>query len=441
MKLATVFVAEKRLSMNIISGNNKDVAGYRELIRGTNGDNLIYGNGGDNNIIAYAGNDVLVGGDGSNWLTGGFGNDTYILTSSNVGDAPKVDTIFELGGQGNDKVVVTSATDVSALRLSFTQAINPNEITLIIKTDAQGDTVRVANFINTSSGTGLLTGTVETFQFVPESGATNYILTGSDLLSLYNKSVALGLFNKNIAAIDLAANKGAFYSEIVSLADAQAVTRSTFSNLDQDYAPGVLAPPPSPTGSLQPLLGGNGDDLLFGLDGNDYIRGREGNDVLDGGNGNDQLFGGAGNDTYILGYNSDNFGAYVAGQDLIVDSSGTDIAQVTHAVTYTDFTIAFQDLYEGEVGLDIDSYIFDTSALGDTAIIAGSLGTADGFDLIRFTPEVFGTSAYTISEAQITNIYNSFLAIDATGASFDTLAEVSANATYTAIIQANITLV
>jgi hypothetical protein len=33
------------------------------------------------------------------------------------------------------------------------------------------------------------------------------------------------------------------------------------------------------------------------------------------------------------------------------------------------------------------------------------------------------------------------LAIDGTGASFDTLAEVSANAAYNAIIQANITLV
>jgi Ca2+-binding RTX toxin-like protein len=427
--------------MNIISGNNKDVAGYRELIRGTNGDNLIYGNGGDNNIIAYGGNDVLVGGSGSNWLTGGLGNDTYIINSSNVGEAPKVDTIFELGGQGTDKVVVTSATDVSDLRLSFTKALNPNEITLIIKTNDQGDTVRITNFINTSSGTGLLTGSVETFQFVPESGATNYVLTSDDLLSLYNKSVALGLFNKNIAAIDLATNKGAFYSEIVSLSDAQATTRFTFSNLDQDYAPGVLTPPPSPTGSLQPYLGSDSDDLLFGFNGNDIIRGREGNDVLDGGNDNDQLFGGAGNDTYILGYNSDNFGAYVAGQDLIVDSTGTDIAQVTHAVTFTDFTIAFQDLYEGEVGSDIDSYIFNTSALGDTAIIAGSLGAADGFDLIRFTPEVFGTQAYTISEAQVTNIYNSFLAIDGTGASFDTLAEVSANATYTAIIQANITLV
>jgi Ca2+-binding RTX toxin-like protein len=430
--------------MNIISGNNKSIAGYRELVRGTNSDDILYGNDGDNNLFSYAGDDILVGGNGSNWLYGGIGNDTYILESGVEGQAPKVDTIFENAGEGTDEALITSATDAGGLRLSFTRGVNPNEVTLIIKTNANGDTVRITNFINESSGVGQLTGTVEKFEFVPDSGATNYTLTDSDLLSLYNTSKALGLFNKNIAAIEASANKGAFYTAIQTVVDVEATTRFTFSNLDQDYAPGKLNPPPSADGSLQPLLGDGNDNALYGLKGDDILRSREGNDVLDGGLGNDQLFGGLGDDIFILGYNDDNFANYQAGQDLIVDWNGTDIAQVTHAVTYTDFTIAFQKLYNHAGYTGADSVLFETSALGDTAILADSLYQVDGFDLIRFTPDVFGTKAYTLSEAQIDNIYQGFLAIDATGQSFDTLAEVQSGvnaAAFNAIIQANITLV
>lgn len=430
--------------MNIISGNNKSIVGYREFVRGTNTNDVLYGNDGDNSLYSYAGDDILVGGNGSNWLYGGIGDDTYILESGVEGQAPKVDTIFENGGEGVDKAIITSATDANGLRLSFTRGVNPNEITLIIRTDANGDTVRIANFINESSGTGQLTGTIETFEFVPDSGTTNYTLTDGDLLSLYNTSKALGLFNKNIAAIEASANKGAFYSAIQTVVDAEATTRYTFSNLDQDYAPGQLTPPPSADGSLQPLLGGGNDNILYGLKGDDILRSREGNDVLDGGLGNDQLFGGLNDDIFILGYNDDDFANYQAGQDIIVDWNGTDIAQVTHAVTYTDFTIAFQKLYNHAGYTGADSVLFETSALGDTAILADALYQVDGFDLVRFTPDVFGTKAYTLSEAQIDNIYQGFLAIDATGQSFDTLAEVQSGvnaAAFQAIIQANLTLI
>lgn len=48
------------------------------------------------------------------------------------------------------------------------------------------------------------------------------------------------------------------------------------------------------------IIGGTGDDLLYGKDGNDVIQGGNGNDRLHGQAGNDQLLGGTGNDTYYI---------------------------------------------------------------------------------------------------------------------------------------------
>jgi Ca2+-binding RTX toxin-like protein len=69
-------------------------------------------------------------------------------------------------------------------------------------------------------------------------------------------------------------------------------------------------------GGNDTLLGGAGDDILFGLGGNDRLEGGKGDDVLlgggggdylDGGEGDDILVGGKGNDTLIGGAGSDTF--------------------------------------------------------------------------------------------------------------------------------------
>src|SRR5438094_3166333 len=46
------------------------------------------------------------------------------------------------------------------------------------------------------------------------------------------------------------------------------------------------------------MVGGAGNDTLYGVGGNDQLFGNSGNDTLVGGTGNDTLNGGAGNDTY-----------------------------------------------------------------------------------------------------------------------------------------------
>jgi Ca2+-binding RTX toxin-like protein len=49
---------------------------------------------------------------------------------------------------------------------------------------------------------------------------------------------------------------------------------------------------------VQNIIGGSGNDRLWGLGGSDFLEGGEGGDMLNGGTGMDQLRGGAGDDMF-----------------------------------------------------------------------------------------------------------------------------------------------
>jgi Ca2+-binding RTX toxin-like protein len=69
------------------------------------------------------------------------------------------------------------------------------------------------------------------------------------------------------------------------------------------------------------VVGGSGDDLIFGEAGVDSLAGGAGNDVVHGGNDADYLYGGLGNDVLIGGNGSDwLFGE--GGDDLLIGSNG-----------------------------------------------------------------------------------------------------------------------
>ncbi|WP_102107163.1 calcium-binding protein [Oceaniglobus roseus] len=81
------------------------------------------------------------------------------------------------------------------------------------------------------------------------------------------------------------------------------------------------------------ILGGGGQDLLFGLEGRDTLLGETGDDTLlggddddrlDGGGGNDRLLGEAGNDT-LLGGGGDDQADGGLGDDLLRGHGGDDI--------------------------------------------------------------------------------------------------------------------
>ncbi|MEZ5854193.1 MAG: calcium-binding protein [Hyphomicrobiaceae bacterium] len=93
------------------------------------------------------------------------------------------------------------------------------------------------------------------------------------------------------------------------------------------------------------LRGGKGDDALHGGSGNDAMRGGAGNDTLEGNSGNDTMHGGAGNDV-LHGDSGDDVMAGGAGDDSLYGGSGDDLFLAG----------AGNDYYEGNSGFDTLDY-------------------------------------------------------------------------------------
>lgn len=90
--------------------------------------------------------------------------------------------------------------------------------------------------------------------------------------------------------------------------------------------------------SADRILGGAGNDSIEGRDGSDVINGNAGNDVIDGGNGNEQIIAGPGNDYADGGRGRDMIDAIdnVSGNDYVeggadVDNCRADLGDYTNA--------------------------------------------------------------------------------------------------------------
>ena len=98
------------------------------------------------------------------------------------------------------------------------------------------------------------------------------------------------------------------------------------------------------------LEGGDGNDTMSGGDGADAMLGQGGSDRLEGGAGNDILDGGAGNDTLIGGLDNDSLSGG-AGNDSLYGQEGDDILQGGDG---NDYLSGWQgtDLINGGAGSD-----------------------------------------------------------------------------------------
>ncbi|MBD3676953.1 MAG: hypothetical protein HUJ27_00955 [Rhodobacteraceae bacterium] len=119
---------------------------------------------------------------------------------------------------------------------------------------------------------------------------------------------------------------------IIETADGNPLTADQLSLGDLVSAwhalPGDAAP-------ARTLLGGMGDDFLYGEAGDDWIEGREGNDQILGGDGDDWLFGGAGNDRLSGNGGADRLSGG-DGADWMDGGAGTDVYFVDAADTLSD---------------------------------------------------------------------------------------------------------
>ncbi|QXH48832.1 LapA family giant adhesin [Pseudomonas xanthosomatis] len=138
------------------------------------------------------------------------------------------------------------------------------------------------------------------------------------------------------------------------------------------------------------LLGGAGNDIIFGQGGNDYLDGGKGNDILLGGTGNDTLLGGEGNDLLFGGAGNDTL-IGGKGNDIMTGGAGADTfvwkAGDTGQDVIKDFKVSegdrldLSDLLQGERGTTIDNYLKITTVGGESTLqisTEGKLNAAGG---------------------------------------------------------------
>jgi len=154
------------------------------------------------------------------------------------------------------------------------------------------------------------------------------------------------------------------------------------------------------SGANETLRGGNGDDRARAGSGNDQLYGGNGEDGLDGGAGNDQLFGERGSDTLVGGTGDDVLSGgqgsdlfifdnrAATGFDRISDFSGGDRLLTTVALSDPDGDGRI--LFDGDKELDLfgssevqvrtGSKVIDALRYGGTVTIDGTIYFSYGTD-------------------------------------------------------------
>lgn len=242
-------------------------------------DNTILGGSGKDTIYGKAGNDSIVGNDGADYLSGGKGNDTLY------------------GGKGNDTFSYTAGKD-------------------IITDYATGDKIKITS-----------------------GKITKAKASGSDVVFTLSTG-SLTVKNANGKSLSMINSSGKSYSTVVgssSSSTTKIVTNSTKSPVTVsssiktiDATTRTVSVSIKGNGLDNSIVGGTGNDSLYGRSGNDTILGGKGNDKLYGSNGDDVLTGGKGNDSLWGDDGADTF-IYSSGdgKDVIYGFENDDMLKIT----------------------------------------------------------------------------------------------------------------
>ncbi|NJS13088.1 MAG: hypothetical protein HC789_23310, partial [Microcoleus sp. CSU_2_2] len=330
----------------IFAPNNNDT-----LLTGTANDDTIKGAAGDDTLLGLGGKDELFGGEGNNSLLGGLGDDSLHDGIGNstlrggegndwigsiggndllVGDAGD-DTLFSnqtlvganksstlLGGFGNDFLSGGTGNDTidggEGVDKFFYNIYNGTtgpvvvNLTTGIATGEGTDSLIGIEDIIAGSGNDSLTGNsgnnvlygVAGNDFLSGLDGKDYLHGGegnnSILGGLGDDSLFDGLGNSTLRGGEGNDVIGSFGGKDLMLGDAGDDTLISLETLVGANKSATLL------GGLGNdfLFGGAGDNSLNGGLGNDFLLGGDGNNTLSGGGGADFLSGGVGNDFYYL---------------------------------------------------------------------------------------------------------------------------------------------
>ena len=166
------------------------------------------------------------------------------------------------------------------------------------------------------------------------------------------------------------------------------------------------------------LVGGGGDDFIFGLGGNDTLIGNGGADVIFGGNDDDTIDGGGGSDT-LFGDSGNDTISGGNGNDTLDGGDGNDVLDGGRGV----------DTMNGGSGADIYDYVdfFDTGFRIDTITDNWEYGSDNGGNRIHIDKDFQHNTFFTEVGRDV------LITVNGSGAFFGILVQDDNNANLSAV--------
>lgn len=361
----------------------------RQVIEGTDGDDIITAGYGFNIIRAGDGNDTITGGDNLNFIYGGEGDDTIISGSgTNIihGDEGN-DTITDGsgnsyldGGDGDDVIHAGEGNDIIIGGAGADQLYGEDGDD-VIAGNAGNDEIYGGNGDDTvyaDAGNDTVHGGVGNDSLFGGNGYdTLYGDEGDDYLEAGNGEDTLyGGEGNDVLVGGTGVNNMYGEEGNDTFYGGNALNYMYGGNGDDSFTGGELDDYIEGGAGNDTMNGGNGSNEMYGGDGDDYIYGGNDDDYIEGGNGDDHLYGGngvntiyggAGNDIifdgdnngFLYGGDGDDEIRAGGGSDVLDGGAGNDYLQSDHG----------GDTYVFGIGYDIDT--ISASADLNTILIHG----------------------------------------------------------------------
>ncbi|MGO4705269.1 calcium-binding protein [Microvirga sp. 2MCAF38] len=344
---------------NVIGGSGHDTiygSLYANELSGQDGNDILAGAGGDDTLWGGNGHDTLYGGTGDDVISGGSGND---LIQGGVGaDTMSGDDGINTLDYGDGTVGVYVDVHTNTARYGF----------------ATGDVISGFDNVVGGSGNDTLYGSAAANELSGQGG--NDVLAGAggnDTLWGGNGNDWLEGGTGNDLVVGGAGadtlNGGDGIDTVVYDGSEGALVDLRTGFVAGQAAGDVIS-------NFENMIGGAGNDTVYGSADANELNGQDGNDILAGADGNDTLWGGTGND-WLEGGNGNDLIAGGSGDDRLVGGSGNDVLH-------------------GEAGRD--TFVFDT-ALNAASNVDEIVGFNTSEDWIALSRSIFFTGNTPLSLA------------------------------------------
>ncbi len=261
---------------------------------GGDGNDVIVGGSGDDSIFGGPGNDSLSGGLGDDYLDGEDGDDTLDGESAQNGN----DTY--LGGDGTDLM------DYSKRTAPLTIVMDQNRAGVGTDSGEVGEADRVGDDIENlygGSANDTITGNARNNRLEGRGGSDTFIESADTSTDIFVGGGGSAADNGTADTVDYSVRTNPLVLKLSGLAESGEPGEKDTISLD-----------------IESIIGGQGNDTLWGSPRADRLNGGPGDDVIHGGDGDDVLIGGDGNDT-LYGENGDD--TFLATND--TSSDGNDV--------------------------------------------------------------------------------------------------------------------